>query len=466
MKKNRIIKIGKKSISSNILMYFIVFSIFILLFLWIFQITFLNTYYKISRTKQLNIALNNLVKNYDNDDYEKIFDEISINNDVCIEIIEDNKIEYNSRSVDRKCMTRNNIGLLEFQTNFISNDDSLKKAEIINPNYNNKTLVIGKKIKDNTYIFVNTSLVPLDDGIKMLKNQFIYIAFIILLMSTIISYFISKRLSIPIIRINNKAKFIGQKNYDVSFDENTNILELDELSNTLNKATRELGKTDEIRRELMANVSHDLKTPLTLIRAYAEAARDLDYNKKEKREQDLNVIVGETERLTILVNDILELSKLESNVLKIEYKDFNLKDLINSLIVKFDILKNDGFKFNVICDDNIIVKSDIKKMEQVIYNLVNNAINYTGEDKLVTINVIKKRKNIRVEVIDTGQGISKKNLDLIWDKYYKVDKTHKRNKYGTGLGLSIVKSTLINLGYKYGVSSEIGKGTTFYFEIK
>ena len=466
MKKNRIIKIGKKSISSNILIYFIAFSILILLFLWIFQITFLNTYYKIARTKQLNLALNNLVKNYDNDDYEKIFDEISINNDVCIEIIEDNKIEYNSRSVDRKCMTRNNIGLLEFQTDFISNDDSLKKAEIINPNYNNKTLVIGKKIKDNTYIFVNTSLVPLDDGIKMLKNQFIYIAFIILLMSTIISYFISKRLSIPIIRINNKAKFIGQKNYDVSFDENTNISELDELSNTLNKATRELGKTDEIRRELMANVSHDLKTPLTLIRAYAEAARDLDYNKKEKREQDLNVIVGETERLTILVNDILELSKLESNVLKMEYKDFNLKELINSLIVKFDILKNDGFKFNVICDDNIIVKSDIKKMEQVIYNLVNNAINYTGEDKLVTINVIKKRKNIRVEVIDTGQGISKENLDLIWDKYYKVDKTHKRNKYGTGLGLSIVKSTLINLGYKYGVSSEIGKGTTFYFEIK
>ena len=375
-------------------------------------------------------------------------------------------MEYNSRSVDRKCMTRNNIGLLEFQTDFISNDEVLKKAEIINPNYNNKTLVIGKKIKDNTYIFVNTSLVPLDDGIKMLKNQFIYIAFIILLMSTIVSYFISKRLSIPIIRINNKAKFIGQKNYDVSFDEDTNILELDELSNTLNKATRELGKTDEIRRELMANVSHDLKTPLTLIRAYAEAARDLDYDTKEKRDQDLNVIVGETERLTILVNDILELSKLESNVLKMDIQEFNLKELINSLIAKFDILKNDGYIFNVVCDDNIIVKSDIKKLEQVIYNLVNNAINYTGDDKIVTINVIKKRKNVRVEVTDTGQGISKENLELIWDKYYKVDKTHKRNKYGTGLGLSIVKSTLINLGYKYGVNSKIGKGTTFYFEIK
>lgn len=465
MKRNKTIR-EKKSISLNILMYFIGFSVLLLLFLWIFQITFLNTFYKISRTKQLNLALNTLVKSYNSEDYRQLFDEISINNDVCIEIVENNVIEYSSRAVDKKCMTRDNIGLYDFQAKFIADNETQKKAEIINPNYNNKTLVVGKKIDDNVYLFINTSLVPLDDSIKMLKNQFIYVAIIILLMSTIASYFISKRLSIPIIRINDKAKLIGQKNYDVSFDENTDILELDELSNTLNKTTRELGKTDELRRELMANVSHDLKTPLTLIRAYAEAARDIDSNKKEKREEDLNVIVGETERLTVLVNDILELSKLESNVMNIEIEEFNLKNLITSLIGKFDILKNDGYTFKINCKDNIIVKSDRRKLEQVIYNLVNNAINYTGDDKLVTINVINKNKAIRVEIIDTGQGISKENLELIWDKYYKVDKTHKRNKYGTGLGLSIVKSTLINLGYKYGVDSKINEGTTFYFEIK
>lgn len=456
----------KKSISVNILTYFIIFSIVFLLFLWTFQILFLNTFYKISRIKALNNSLNTLEKNYNQVNYRQYFDEISINSDLCIEIVESNIIEYSSRSIDKKCMTRDNIGLLKFQTDFIKNNYDIKKAEIINPNYNNKTLVAGKKLDDDTYLFVNTSLVPLDDSIKMLKGQFIYISAIILFMSTVVSFFISKRLSIPIVRINEKAKKVGQKDYSVKFNESTNILEIDELGSTLNKAVSELAKTDELRRELMANVSHDLKTPLTLIRAYAEAARDIDSNKKSKREEDLNIIVDETERLTLLVNDILELSRLESNVVNIEMEEFNLKQLIEGLIKKFDILKNDGYKFVVNGDDDIIVKSDRKKLEQVIYNLVNNAINYTGEDNLVTINIIKKDNSIRVEVVDTGAGISEDNLKLIWDKYYKVDKTHKRNKYGTGLGLSIVKSTLISLNYEYGVESKINEGTTFYFEIK
>ena len=462
MKKNN----HKKSISFHIFLYFIGLSFVILIFLWLFQILLLNTYYRVSRTKELKKSLSLLEKNYDSTDYLKMYDEISINNDICIELVENNKIEYSSRSVDKRCMTRNNFGLLEFQTSFINSTKEIEQAEIINPNYNNKTLVIGKKINDSTYIFVNTSLEPLDAGIKILKGQFIYIACVILLMASIASIFISKRLSIPIVKINNKAKKLGEKDYTILFDENTDIREIDELNSTLNNATRELSKTDELRRELMANVSHDLKTPLTLIRAYAEAARDIDSDKKEKREKDLGVIVEETERLTLLVNDILELSKLESSVIEIEKEKIDLKKFIESIIKKFDILTNDGFTLNVNCDDNIIIESDRKKLEQAIFNLVNNAINYTGDDKLVTINVIKKEDSVRVEVIDTGEGIKEENIKLIWDKYYKINKKHKRNKYGTGVGLSIVKSTMINLGYDYGVISKIGEGTTFYFEIK
>lgn len=462
MKRNK----EKTSLSINILIYFIFFSMLLLLFLWLFQILFLNTFYKASRTKSLNLALRTLVNNYDSANYSELFDELSVNNDVCIEIVENNMITYSSREIDRKCMTRDNVGLLKFQTNFIRNDETLKKAEIINPNYNNKTLVAGQKIGENTYIFVNTSLEPLDDSIGMLKSQFIYIAIIILSMAAIISYFISKRLSIPIVRINEQAKLLGRKDYSIKFDDNTDILEIDELAETLNEATVELSKTDELRRELMANVSHDLKTPLTLIRAYAEAAKDIDANKKEKRDADLDVIIEETGRLTLLVNDILELSKLESKVIDLEITQFDLTKLIKSIIKKFDILKNEGFNFVINTNEEMIIKSDQKKLEQVIYNLVNNAINYTGDDKLVKINIIKKDNIIRVEVIDTGSGIADKDLQLIWDQYYKVNKNRKRNKYGTGLGLSIVKSSLISLNYNYGVSSKLGEGTTFYFEIK
>ena len=462
MKKDR----NKKSLALNILSYFIVFSISILVFLWVFQILCLNAFYKVGRTKVLNNSINYLSKNYNEEDYVALFDEVSINNDICIELVKNGRMQYTSSSVDKKCMTRNNFGLFEFQNRFMNNNLTSDKAEIINPNFNNKTLVKGVKIAEGTYLFVNTSLVPLDDSIKILKNQFIYIAIIILLISVLAAYFISKRLSIPIIRLNDKAKRMGAKDYNVVFEDNNNILELDELGNTLNEATKELAKTDELRRELMANVSHDLKTPLTLIRAYAEAAKDIDSDKKEKREQDLNIIVSEVERLSLLVNDILDLSKLESNAIKLEIEQLNLRQLIDSIINKFDILKDDGYKFIVNCDKDIIVNSDKKRLEQVIYNLVNNAINYAGSDMSIIINVIKFNNFIRVEIIDHGKGISKEKLNLIWDKYYKVDKTHKRNKYGTGLGLSIVKSICISLNYNYGVDSKEGEGTKFFFEIK
>lgn len=459
MKKN------KNTLLHNILKYFILFSVILLLFLYLFQILFLNTYYEISRTKYLNEVINTLSKNYADVGYASLYDEIYINNNICIEIVSNNKIIYSSSVVDKKCINRKNSGLLSFQTDFILSGKKNGKAEIINPNYNNKTLVRARKIDASTYLFVNTSLVPLDDSIKILKSQFIFVALIVLVMAFIVSYFISKRLSIPISTLNREVKKIGKKDYNIKFNNNTNVLEFDELSDSLNNMIGELSKTDSLRRELMANVSHDLKTPLTLIRAYAEVAKDLDSDKKEKREKDLEIIIEETERLTVLVNDILELSKLESNIVNIELSEFNIKELIESLINKFDILKKDGYEF-IINSNDIIVTSDRRKLEQVIYNLINNAINYTGPDKKVIINVLKKEDKIRVEIIDTGNGIEEKDINLIWEKYYKVDKKHTRNKYGTGLGLSIVKSTLISLGYEYGVDSNINKGTTFYFEIK
>ncbi len=461
MKKNKC----KKNLSVNILFYFIVFAIVILLFLWLFQILSLNAFYSSSRRKVLNNAVNTLTRSYLSGEYIDTFDNVSLNDGICIELIEDGVTSYTSRTFDRKCLTSKSKSVLEFEKDFITSDEDTKRAEIINPNYNNQTLVAGHKIEDGVYLFVNTSLVPLDEGIKMLKGQFIYIALIIILVGSLISYFISKRLSIPIIKINNQAKHIGAKDYNVKFDTNTDILELDELSETLNQTVQELSKTDELRRELMANVSHDLKTPLTLIRAYAEAAKDIDASKKKKRSEDLDIIIDETKRLTLLVNDILELSRLESNVVELKMEEFNLKDLIENILHKFEILTEDGFNFVLNSPNVVMIKSDRKHLEQVIYNLVNNAINYTGKDKTVTINVFLKGDKIRVEVVDTGVGIDKEDLKLIWDKYYKVDKQHSRNKYGTGLGLSIVKSTLTTLNYNYGVDSVKNKGTTFYFEI-
>lgn len=217
----------------------------------------------------------------------------------------------------------------------------------------------------------------------------------------------------------------------------------------------------------MANVSHDLKTPLTMIKAYAEMARDLNCDNKEKREKNLNIIIEETDRLTILVNDILMLSKMQSEIESLKIEEFDLIELINNIIKRYDIFKeSEGytFKFNH-QDKKIIISADKKKIEQVIYNLINNAINYTGEDNLVTINIANNNKDILVEITDTGKGIKEEEIKYIWDKYYKNKKKHKRNLIGTGLGLSIVKKILEEHNYEYGVKSTVNNGSTFYFKI-
>ena len=216
----------------------------------------------------------------------------------------------------------------------------------------------------------------------------------------------------------------------------------------------------------MANVGHDLKTPLTMIKAYAEMTRDFDPLSAQKRNDNLNIIIEETDRLAILVQDILDLSKMQSKTYELKIEEFDLDELIRNVIKRFFILiDNEGYNFIYNNQNSVIIKADKKRIEQVIYNLVNNAVNYTGNDKKVYINLIKEKKKVIVEIKDTGKGINKEDIKYIWNKYYHNEKKHKRNAYGTGVGLSIVKTILDSHNYKYGVKSEKGKGSTFYFEI-
>ena len=170
--------------------------------------------------------------------------------------------------------------------------------------------------------------------------------------------------------------------YDVVFDTNETIDELNELSNTLENTCNELAKTDELRKELLANVSHDLKTPLTMIKAYAEMIRDITYKNKEKRNENLNTIIDEVDRLTYLVNDILDFSKMQSEVITLNYTEFDLNLIINNVINKFKSLnKYNNYNFIYTGKNKIIVEADKKRIEQVIYNLLSNAINYSKSQR-------------------------------------------------------------------------------------
>ena len=375
--------------------------------------------------------------------------------------------KYLSVIYNKGCMgAETSIENSYYKKDFINSNLSKKVYTLINPRFKNKTIIYGIKLDDSNYAFVSASLEPIDTTITVLKNQFIYVTMLVIILSLIVSYFVSRKISSGVIKINREAKKLSKGNFDVKFDTDQPILELSELAKTLEYTKDELSKTENLRRELLANVSHDLKTPLTMIKAYAEMVRDVTYKDDTKRTKDLNIIIEETDRLNVLVNDILELSKIQSGTQKLTIEQFDLEKFVKNIIKRYDIMsENKKYKFKVSINKNIIVSADRKRIEQVMYNLINNAINYTGDDKKIIISALELENTVRIEVKDTGKGIDKEELENIWDKYYKIDKTHSREQVGSGVGLSIVKNILINHNCNYGVESIKGNGTTFYFEL-
>lgn len=455
-------KIKRNSLNTKIWFFLILFSVLILAFIWIIEIVFLNTYYRNYKINELNNATKELYKDFKQNNLNSL-SQIAINNNVCIEIYGENS-DYEARYFNQGCMEFGNTNF-EVKKDFINSNINHKKYKLINNKLKNDILIYALKLNDSTYAFLNVSLQPIDGTVNILKNQMIYVTIVTLILALIIGYFISKKISKPITQISDKAKKMGEGNYDIDFNVNIDIYEIRELAETLNQAKNELAKMDELKRDLIANVSHDLKTPLTMIKAYAEMVRDLSYKNKDKREEHLNTIITETDRLNALVNDLLDLSSLEEKSGFLDIKKFDIVKITQEVIKKFGILtEQEGYNFIFKHPKEAIVTADEKRIYQVIYNLINNAINYTGEDKNVTITIEEKPNTYLISIKDSGKGIPKEETKLIWDKYYHNKKKHKRNEYGTGLGLSIVKNILINHNCKYGITSS-KKGTTFYFEL-
>ena len=205
-----------------------------------------------------------------------------------------------------------------------------------------------------------------------------------------------------------------------------------------------------------------------MIKAYAEMIRDLSGDNKQKREEHLKVIIDETDRLTRLVNDMMDLSKIESGILTINKEKFNFSQVASSLIdrIKLSSMETEHV-IEYTIPNELYVYADRTKIEQVLYNLVINAIKHSGEGKRnINVKVTATQKRVKVEVIDDGVGISKKDLEHIWDRYYKASESFTRNVQGSGLGLSIVKNILLKHKSNFGVESTEGKGSNFWFDLE
>lgn len=464
LKKNR------KYLQKKIFFYLIVFTIIIFILIWLFQVFFLKNNYEYGKKIELINSIDSLKDQYvsNSSNISEILNQYAYNKGICSEIYFNKELSYATMPQNRSCTSFINktTNIIDLKNDFMNNNDDNYLLKLNNPINNNKLLIYGVKLDNDTVLFSSTNITPIDSTVNILKRQLIVITVITIFIASIIAYYIANSLSKPITKLTKKAKDLSSGNFNIDFNVNSDIEEINELAETLNYTKDVLKNNDEVRRDLMANVSHDLKTPLTMIKAYAEMIRDISYNNDEKRNNDLTVITDEVDRLNYLVNDILSLSKLESNMDDINMEEFDLVGLINTIIERFKIFSiTQDYEFIYYSPKKLIIKADKIKIEQVIYNLIGNAINYSGNNKKIYITILP-RNNIRVNISDIGKGIRKEDINKIWDKYYKANKNHQRNTIGTGLGLSIVKNILELHSYKYGVISKKNKGTTFYFEIK
>lgn len=312
-------------------------------------------------------------------------------------------------------------------------------------------------------VVADTRISPLDSTVKVLQQQLVFCSVITILLSLIVSFVVARHISSPIEQINKSAKTLASGNFDVKF-EGKGYQEIEQLSDTLNYASSELGKVEGLRRELMANVSHDMRTPLTMIVGYSEAMRDIP---GENNPENVQVIIDEARRLTEFVNSVLDLSKLQNGMDSFDMQKTDITAVLHTIAERYKRLVPDcEFDVEIAEGENVYINCDVTKITRALQNLIDNAVNYAGTPKKVVIRQIVRNETVRIEISDNGEGINQEELPYIWDRYYKTDKSHRRNVVGSGIGLSIVKEILKGHSAKFGVESVKNLGSTFWFELE
>ncbi|MGO3751447.1 MAG: sensor histidine kinase [Peptoniphilaceae bacterium] len=467
------LKLDKNSIMLTFWKYFSVFAVAILVLLWLLQIVFLNRFYESMKIHEVTKVGDYLRGEFKKKNFENKVLNYSQKKGMNIEVIdEEGHLIYPLTWID-VIMNPKVIDETTFDEFFSTVKDGKRPSKIFITkfqNLENPTIVyagyLGIADGSKYYIMIRTALEPVDSTTDILKNMLIIVSILSLLLGLILSYYFSKRLSKPLVEMSKTARQLGRGNYDVHFNK-VDYTEINDLSETLNYATRELTKTIEVRKDLIANVSHDLKTPLTVIKSYGEMIRDISGDNKEMRERHINTIIRESDNLTSLVNDLLDLSKIESNLEDAKFEVLDLKEVVEKVIYRFKyLLEREDYNFNFITSGNTFILGDRKRLEQVVYNLINNAINYSKKEKEIKIKVIEKNSNVEFHCIDKGIGIEEDKINEIWERFYRVRDNHTRPSVGTGLGLYIVKNILEMHKYEYGVKSKINEGSDFYFITK
>ena len=463
------------SIKIKVFSYFALFTGIMLVMLWLLQTVFLQQIYKTIKISSVKECARKAVENID----ESYLAGLSERYDVCIRVMDGSLIDHVSAHVNQSCVlhrlnlitisqiyeiTKQSGGERLLNVTAIYEPGIMTDFASFNPRsaLNGSETIIFSVLTEDKLMMIESQISPVGATIDTLRIELYWVTGILIAIGFVLALILSKKTAKPIEKLSGQAKLLAKGNYDIDFTIE-GYKEAEELGESLNYAEHELSQVEMLRRELLANISHDLRTPLTMISGYAEVMRDIP---GEQTPENAQVIIDESTRLTALVNDILDISKLQAGAETMLREEYCLTDQVSDILGRYTKLINQlDYKIEFDFDRRVMVDADRGKIGQIIYNLINNAVNYTGEDKRVIIRQLTHEGFVRLEVCDTGAGIEEDKLKYIWDRYYKLDKTHKRAHIGTGLGLSIVRGVIELHGGKYGVRSTMGKGSVFWFEL-
>jgi signal transduction histidine kinase len=456
-----------KSIRFRIWVYFLAFTAVLLAMIWFLQIFFLNNYYEQMKVRETENAAFRIAAAFDkggDEQLEKTASSISENDDMFIDIrTTDGSVIYSSP------------GYYDYAPEIIAVGDDLAasgqssvSAVMGSDDGGRNILVYATYLgKDKSRVlFVFSPLYPVQSTVNILTGQLTYITLIAFFMAFVLAYFLSVHITEPLLSIIKSARKLSEGQYGISFRAEKPYAEIEDLAGTLNKTSQELERSFNLQKDLIANMSHDLRTPLTMVKSYAEMVRDLSGDDPAKRTEHLNVIIDEADRLNQLVGDILAISAIQSGEMLLEETVFEMRETVEAVLAPYRLLEeSEGYRFILYCKEPVYVRGDQGKITQVLSNLVTNAIKYCGADKRIIITIRRINKIMRCEISDNGAGIKPEELPYIWKRYYKSSSNHIRAAAGTGLGLSIVNEILTLHNTRFGVKSSLGKGTTFWFEL-
>lgn len=443
----------------------------VLLLLWGLQVVFLEQYYIGLKQNDLAVLTNEVVSEIDEKgvllSQEKMM-ELAGNNHLCIEVILESDRALTVEGLPYDCYLHQRDENTERRLVQEARETQSSEIHVFRSSATKTEYLVSSayahsnRESSNYVLLVTQALAPVYEAAAVTRQQLLWISGILVVLATAVAFFVARSFTKPVVKLSKAAQEIARGNLDVSVPV-TSGDELGELSQNFNYMASELSKINRLERELVANLSHDIRTPLTMIRGYAEMIKDITGDDKTQREEQLDIIIDETNHLSRLASDALDLSRMQAGQIVMRYTVFDAAQQLRDIISRYRLFEQtEGFSFVCNTPEHCKVYADETRIEQVVYNLLNNAVNHIGEEKRITLSLVPKKGMAWISVQDTGNGIAPEDLPLIWDRYYKP--YHKdRPGMGTGLGLSIVKAVLEGHHAPFGVDSTLGKGSTFWF---